>query len=269
MIKKKFNMGLFKKNGPKTHNNSIIANKVVNITEDNDNISNIDYTNCILVIDNCLNVKFNNCGFFNCVINKKVVAFIEYKRCMFKDQIITQGYYEWCRISDCTIKNGQFDYSWITQCNITNGIIFASSVKFSTSQIQLSETNTAVYVRYSDFGYEAKREGFIDNQSCLYGYKKAVSQGGKEVIVELLIPEDSFISGGYLKHRTNKAYVNRIYSKDKKTKYKSAHSMFSVPFVYTVGKWVEESKTDTNSTKCCTKGIHFFFREDDAINYCL
>lgn len=145
-------------------------------------------------------------------------------------------------------------------------MLFNSFVKFSESRVRLPMTNTAVLVNYHNIGLEEKREGFIEQKPCYYGYKKAISRNGKEAIVELLIPVDSFISGGYLKHRTNKAYVNRIYSVDKKTKYKTVNSRFSLSFVYTVGKWVE-TDTDINCTKCCTEGIHFFFREKDAIDY--
>lgn len=260
-------MGLFRKNGPKTYNKKSVYYQIVNITEDYSTISDTDYVNCVIIIDSyCLNIKFDNCGFFNCVTHKKGATFIEYKRCDLKDQIITQGFYGWCNICGCTIGGSQINYSLITQSSINDGIIFGSSVIFSTSRIRLSATNKVTSVRYFDIGLEDKREGIVDNKICFRGYKKALSTEDKEVIVELLIPEENFISGGYLKHRTNKAYVNRIYSVNKKSKYKYAHSKYSYAFKYTVGEWVE-TDTDMNSVRCCTKGIHFFFREEDAIDY--
>lgn len=50
MIKRKFNMGLFKKNGPKVIANKSVYDQIVKIVEHNNDIYNMSYVNCIIVL---------------------------------------------------------------------------------------------------------------------------------------------------------------------------------------------------------------------------
>ena len=96
------------------------------------------------------------------------------------------------------------------------------------------------------------------------GWKKA---GNK--IVKLRIPEDALRSSATTrKCRCNKAEVIEIYNIDGTiADERIVNSNYDSSFTYEVGKTVEVQDFDTNRWKRCTRGIHFFINQQEAINY--
>ena len=96
------------------------------------------------------------------------------------------------------------------------------------------------------------------------GWKKA---GNK--IVKLRIPEDALRSSATTrKCRCNKAEVIEIYNIDGTiADERIVSSNYDSSFTYEVGKTVEVQDFDTNRWKKCTRGIHFFINQQEAINY--
>ena len=100
------------------------------------------------------------------------------------------------------------------------------------------------------------------------GFKKAKSENGNYVIVELLILEDSKRSSATSrKCRCSKAKVLSITSIDERTRYDKAYSIYNRYFVYEVGKVVEVNDFDEDRFQECSKGVHFFITRQEAVNY--
>ena len=96
------------------------------------------------------------------------------------------------------------------------------------------------------------------------GWKKADNK-----IVKLRIPEDALRSSATTrKCRCNKAEVIEIYNIDGTiADERIVSSNYDSSFTYEVGKTVEVQDFDTNRWKKCTRGIHFFINQQEAINY--
>ena len=96
------------------------------------------------------------------------------------------------------------------------------------------------------------------------GWKKADNK-----IVKLRIPEDALRSSATArKCRCNKAEVIEICNIDGTiADERIVSSNYDSSFTYEVGKTVEVQDFDTNRWEECTRGIHFFINQQEAINY--
>ena len=100
-------------------------------------------------------------------------------------------------------------------------------------------------------------------EGSFIGYKKA----GK-CIVKLLIPEDAKRSSATTaKCRCDKAKVLDIEDIMTGEKIETVNSNYDTNFTYIVGEMVYVDDFDDNRWNECAPGIHFFMKEEDAINY--
>ena len=100
------------------------------------------------------------------------------------------------------------------------------------------------------------------------GYKKAKNEDKEEVIIKLLITEDSLRSSATTrKCRCSKAKVLSITSLDKTKSFDKAYSDWDKTFIYKVGEIVGVNDFNTNRWKDCAAGIHHFITEREAIEY--
>ena len=100
------------------------------------------------------------------------------------------------------------------------------------------------------------------------GYKKAKNKDKEEVIIKLLITEDSLRSSATTrKCRCSKAKVLSITSLDKTKSFDKAYSDWDKTFIYKVGEIVVVNDFNTNRWKECEAGIHHFITEREAIEY--
>lgn len=98
-------------------------------------------------------------------------------------------------------------------------------------------------------------------------------------IVKLEIPKEAMRTRGWksyaksifydssnLKCRASSAKVLSI-TVSSKTKIKEARSDYDPDFLYEVGKVVCATKYNQSRSAICTRGIHFFMKRSDAVNY--
>jgi hypothetical protein len=103
---------------------------------------------------------------------------------------------------------------------------------------------------------------------------------GVFAIVKLEVPEDAMRTRGWkaytdicysdtgnLKCRASSAKVLSITTIRSKRKIKEARSDFKPDFLYEVGKVVHAKKYNQSRSAICTRGIHFFMKRSDAVNY--
>ncbi len=125
--------------------------------------------------------------------------------------------------------------------------------------------------------------GFHVAEVDLTVYKKVVKTfegyplADKHVVIVLTIPKGTrYYVGthmGYLKCRAERAVVKELDGEcpsgcncvHTHKSYYYNHSSDS-PFLYTLGAIVLPDAFD-EEPRCCTSGIHFFFREQEAIDY--
>lgn len=268
-----YNEGLFKANCKKKLWN---ARRTMHIcrqfVELNTYTQNIAYYDCIIVIKSGVTIKY--CEFYNCLIKSELgcnkIISCSLSSC---DLRYNSAHYDWCDINDCIISDYANIYNSkvrgsILRCRITNSFIAGCHIKSSNIKGCYAYNNS-----YEDNYCIPKEIMSLNGQTYNVGYKKAKRMhNGYEyfVIIKLLFdPERSGCTGGDVKHRTSSVYVLDIYSIDKKTHYKDAYSGFDESFEYKKGEWVSEPDTNMNSLDICSTGIHFFFNEADAIEYCL
>ena len=103
----------------------------------------------------------------------------------------------------------------------------------------------------------------ILSQGDLIGWKKARTEEGKEVIVELLIPKRAKRSHAFgRKCRASYAKVLKIYGA------KKAHADYDSTFIYQPGKIVRPRKPFCeNWMEECASGIHFFITKIEAESF--
>ena len=158
------------------------------------------------------------------------------------------------------------------------------------SEVNLSYTDLSeAYLRYSDLSYAnliSANLSYADLSSIKYnylsiglnlvcpeegsyiGYKKAKNKDKEEVIIKLLITEDSLRSSATTrKCRCSKAKVLSITSLDKTKTFDKAYSNWDETFIYRVGEIVEVDDFNTNRWKECAAGIHHFITRKEAIEY--
>lgn len=233
---------------------------------------NIAYYDCVVVIKSGATIKC--CEFYNCLIKSESdcarITSCSLNSCNLR---YNSAYYGWCDINDCIISEYANIYNSkvrdsTLQCSVTNSLIACCHIKSHNIKDCYAYNNS-----YEDNYCIPKEYMELNGQTYNVGYKKAKKMcHGREnfVIIKLLFdPEKSGCTGGDVKHRTGSVFIADIYSLDKKTHYKDAYSGFNESFKYTKGEWVSEPDTNINSLEICSTGIHFFFNEADAIEYCL
>ena len=158
-------------------------------------------------------------------------------------------------------------------------------IRADLSYVDLSKAD----LRYSDLSYAnliSANLSYADLSSIKYnylsiglnlvcpeegsyiGYKKAKNKDKEEVIIKLLITEDSLRSSATTrKCRCSKAKVLSITSLDETKSFDKAYSDWDKTFIYKVGEIVEVNYFNTNRWKECAAGIHHFITRKEAIEY--
>lgn len=268
-----YNEGLFKVNCKKklwnARKTKHICKQYVELETYTENMAFYD---CIIVVKNNIVVKC--CEFYNCII-KNGLSCNNFVSCSLIscDLLYNASRYNWCDIDECLISpcsnidNSKVSKS-IISCRTKDSCIIGCHITMNRIEGCYAYNNS-----YEDNYCIPKEIMSLNDKTYNVGYKKAKKMcHGREkfVIIKLLFdPEASGCTGGDIKHRTSRVFVADIYSVDKKTHYKDAYSGFDERFEYKKGSWVSELDTDMNSLEICSTGIHFFFNEADAIEYCL
>lgn len=99
-------------------------------------------------------------------------------------------------------------------------------------------------------------------------FKKARSDSGEQVVIELRVPSDAKRSSATSrKCRVSKAKVISITSPGGNKSYKTAHACYKHSFKYTVGEVVKVDDFDKDRWNECAPGIHCFITRQEAVNY--
>lgn len=268
-----YNEGLFRINGKKklwnTKKSKTIQKQYIEIDKYTEGVNFYD---CIIYLK--YGVILKCCEFYNCII-KNYLGFNYFISCNLTacDLKHNAARYDWCDMSDCIISNF---------ANLYNSRIIESTIPCRVEDSYIANCHITMNKMDGCYAYNNSYEDnycipkelmSLNGKTYNVGYKKAKKMcHGREkfVIIKLLFdPEASGCTGGDIKHRTSRVFVADIYSVDKKTHYKDAYSGFNENFKYTKGEWISEPDTDMNSLEICSTGIHFFFNEADAIEYCL
>lgn len=156
-------------------------------------------------------------------------------------------------LSEANLYRAKLDSTMLSLVNLDN--IIYEGTDFSYSTICSAENIPNIPMRCPEKG------SFI-------GYKKALTVvRGQTCIVELKILEDAKRSSGVGKKcRCDKAEVLSISLLDG-TPIDVACSWYDSDFIYKVGEIVEEPNFNNYRWKTCAKGIHFFMKKEEAINY--
>lgn len=178
-------------------------------------------------------------------------------------------------LSKACLKNADLSYASLSDTIFKE--VDLSNSKLSISAPFEAKLETAILdgVEYNkNIVAEIYKKDFISLQcpekGSFIGYKKAFNDPdksfGREVCVELLIPEDAKrLSGATRQCRSNKAKVLSITSLDGKTEYNWAYSGLNKNFIYRVGETIEVKDFDENRWNEHSTGIHFFITKNEAI----
>ena len=194
------------------------------------------------------------------------------------------------------LRYANLNYTNLSYANLSEADLSYANLRYANlSYANLSEVNLSdadlseAYLRYSDLSYanlSYANLSYADLSSIKYnylsiglnlvcpeegsyiGYKKAKNKDKEEVIIKLLITEDSLRSSATTrKCRCSKAKVLSITSLDKTKTFDKAYSNWDETFIYRVGEIVEVDDFNTNRWKECAAGIHHFITRKEAIEY--
>ena len=100
------------------------------------------------------------------------------------------------------------------------------------------------------------------------GWKKASTQSGQQVIIQLEIPEEAKrLSSTGRKCRCDKAKVLSIKSINGSEEFETAISVYDHNFVYKTGEVVSVDNFDEDRWNECSTGINFFINRSEAEVY--
>ena len=189
------------------------------------------------------------------------------------------------------LRYANLSYANLSKADLRYANLRCANLRYANlSEVNLSYADLSeAYLRYSDLSYanlSYTNLSYADLSSIKYnylsiglnlvcpeegsyiGYKKAKNKDKEEVIIKLLITEDSLRSSATTRMcRCSKAKVLSITSLDKTKTFDKAYSNWDETFIYRVGEIVEVDDFNTNRWKECVAGIHHFITRKEAVEY--
>ena len=164
-------------------------------------------------------------------------------------------------LSNCNLSGADLTNAYLVDVDLSNANLEGANLR----QAILKNTNlNNIKYNYLSIGLNL----VCPEKGSYIGYKKAKNKDRENVIVELLITEDSLRSSSTTrKCRCSKARVLSITSLDKTKSYNEAYSNYDNSFIYKVGEIVRVDNFNTNRWDECSTGIHHFISRNEAVKY--
>ena len=164
-------------------------------------------------------------------------------------------------LSNCNLSGADLTNAYLVNVDLKYVNLRSSNL----SEVILKNTNlNNIKYNYLSIGLNL----VCPEKGSYIGYKKAKNKDRENVIVELLITEDSLRSSATTrKCRCSKARVLSITSLDKTKSYNEAYSNYDNSFIYKVGEIVRVDNFNTNRWDECSTGIHHFISRNEAVKY--
>lgn len=227
---------------------------------------------------------FCNCFFRDCEFVRVFAPDIDFSECVLNSTmfILNADTHRDFLFQSCIVKDGSF---YIYESNtkaIRESEALDVSIWFKNSMIDGIDLESVpsknVFVRESFFSgaYPSSNSSYVlpvcPPVGSFVAFKKAwwINRSGNklvDVVVKLKVLDDAQrVSGVGRKCRCSAAEVLDIYDPATKEHYNKARSCFNVDFVYEVGQVVTVEDFDPKPL-VCSRGIHFFLSEGEAIEY--
>ena len=216
-----------------------MAGKEATITEDYDNKFRLDIDNGEWTWNMAMFAEFQ-------------LILEKHKKWLASEPDGERAYLSNAYLSNADLRNADLRNAYLSNADLSNA--YLSNADLRNADLSNAEN---VYIPIN-----------CPEKGAFIGFKKALSDEYKEVIVELLITEDAKRSSATSrKCRCSKAKVLSITSLDGTEQYDEAYSTFDDEFIYEVGKTVEPDSFDEDRFDECSNGIHFFITRQEAVDY--
>lgn len=228
------------------------------------NLSHSKITNTKFTVSLMTNAKFNytfikRSNFYSCNLFGSYVNASNFENCNFERTTLTNINFCNCIFKQCNLSMSTLSYS-----NMSSSKFIETNIKYAIL------LNTILpdlkYNSIIGFNDECPKEG------SFIGWKKCYDNNNNFYIVKLeILTNAKRGSGTSTKCRCDKAKVldilNIITLKSESENINEVHSMYDPDFIYKIGNIIEVKDFDDDFKNTCSKGIHFFMNEKDAINY--
>ena len=147
----------------------------------------------------------------------------------------------------------------------------------SNDELEVELQHLIEYNNKNDLELKLKSKKLL-SRLCKYGYKVGISKNNKPCIIKIELLEESQVAGQGIekKLRTNTCKVIGIFEfsidnasvkYDVSSKITQAVALFDKHFEYILGQVISVDNFNTDLTKVCVPGIHFFLDQEDALNF--
>ena len=210
------------------------------------NLSGADLTNAYLVNVDLTNADLSNCNLSGADLTNAYLVDVDLKYVNLRSSNLSGADLTNAYLVNVDLSNANLEYANLRQVILKNTNL--NNIKYNYLSIGLNLV--------------------CPEKGSYIGYKKAKNKDRENVIVELLITEDSLRSSATTrKCRCSKARVLSITSLDKTKSYNEAYSNYDNSFIYKVGEIVSVDNFNTNRWDECSTGIHHFISRNEAVKY--
>ena len=222
----------------------------------NCNLSGADLTNADLINSNLIYANLSGADLTNTDLRNSNLRYAN-----LSGADLTNAYLVDVDLTNAYLVDADLSNAYLVDADLSNANLEGANLR----QAILKNTNlNNIKYNYLSIGLNL----VCPEKGSYIGYKKAKNKDRENVIVELLITEDSLRSSATTrKCRCSKARVLSITSLDKTKSYNEAYSNYDNSFIYKVGEIVRVDNFNTNRWDECSTGIHHFISRNEAVKY--
>ena len=222
----------------------------------NCNLSGADLTNADLINSNLIYANLSGADLTNTDLRNSNLRYAN-----LSGADLTNAYLVDVDLTNAYLVDADLSNAYLVDADLSNANLEGANLR----QAILKNTNlNNIKYNYLSIGLNL----VCPEKGSYIGYKKAKNKDRENVIVELLITEDSLRSSATTrKCRCSKARVLSITSLDKTKSYNEAYGNYDNSFIYKVGEIVRVDNFNTNRWDECSTGIHHFISRNEAVKY--
>ena len=222
----------------------------------NCNLSGADLTNADLINSNLIYANLSGADLTNTDLRNSNLRYAN-----LSGADLTNAYLVDVDLTNAYLVDADLTNAYLVDADLSNANLEGANLR----QAILKNTNlNNIKYNYLSIGLNL----VCPEKGSYIGYKKAKNKDRENVIVELLITEDSLRSSATTrKCRCSKARVLSITSLDKTKSYNEAYGNYDNSFIYKVGEIVRVDNFNTNRWDECSTGIHHFISRNEAVKY--
>ena len=227
----------------------------------NANLEGADLTNAYLVDVYLSNANLRNSNLSNSNLRNSILSGTDLTNAYLVDVDLRYADLKGANLRETNLTGADLTNAYLVDVDLSNANLEGANIR----QAILKNTNlNNIKYNYLSIGLNL----VCPEKGSYIGYKKAKNKDRENVIVELLITEDSLRSSSTTrKCRCSKARVLSITSLDKTKSYNEAYSNYDNSFIYKVGEIVSVDNFNTNRWDECSTGIHHFISRKEAVKY--